>query len=510
MKINKINCKFSTKKTIFIIFSIFILVPLLSKFSIAEDVAGCTCDSFWLTCGSHTIEDDDDGPTFIGLLWVGWDLGHHEDYCEVYGDPSNGEEGDCKHDPCNIASDCLFGYGDIARLKRCPAASIYNGHTCFLRCDGHIGSSDFTGAIWDAWDRKCITCNGVLENLVYGDTSDIYCNDDAWDPKFTPIVGDGNCESACGAHPNCDDNVPGEYQESFFGWLRCNKGVPNRLDYCTDSCGFEDRECSASGHLGCNADASCDGLYPGEPCDDGFYCTDTCECKVDCPPCLADCDDDSICEIDICIDINNCGGCGQVCDNADDNNLYTDPDTGEYECVNGWCTCDNTEDDGDPVYMRYGGCKPLTQYSWIPPSCADGSDWSACLTPWTPFTGFSLWTRTSGPEDSAADLCDGTVEYVAKREFVLDDLEEKYVPYYTIYSCNYPVPPFDNNFALSRGVGYLVYPAIPPPPPGGGGWAPVSLYPGMNFVGVTVDSIATQTAIDDYLDAGRYDWICGK
>ena len=133
--------------------------------------------------------------------------------------------------------DCRWGYfggggerlGIIGTIEKVPATGTFrwyysctdgsgkcnynkfssgtNGQSCtardacwFFRC------SEFTkSGVWDASESKCVTCDGYKENRNLGNTSKViaHCGNKEGN------AGDGLCESACGASPECDEKTYG-------------------------------------------------------------------------------------------------------------------------------------------------------------------------------------------------------------------------------------------------------------------------------------------------------------
>jgi len=98
----------------------------------------------------------------------------------------------------------LFRWADT---DRCPSSASWEGQSCQIKGGWYCDWG--TTGVWDVTDntgRKCIKCNGGIEEKIYGDTNAIYTsgNDDTG-----AISGDNKCESACGAPSNCDEVTPG-------------------------------------------------------------------------------------------------------------------------------------------------------------------------------------------------------------------------------------------------------------------------------------------------------------
>jgi len=128
---------------------------------------------------------------------------------------------------------CSIG-SSKCKLDAFPSGS--NGQNCTARdrCANPVCSECAKSGKWDASESKCVSCNGKKEELIRGDTSEVYagcagvissCSDEG-------NTGDGQCESACGANAACDevtDGNPcavGKYCEALG--RNCQSG-----DYCS-------------------------------------------------------------------------------------------------------------------------------------------------------------------------------------------------------------------------------------------------------------------------------------
>lgn len=75
---------------------------------------------------------------------------------------------------------------------------------------------------WDASDSKIVTCNGAMEDQVWGDASGLQCASGGGGAGgCLPQSGDGNCESACGAPSQLDEASSSTSQ--LFN-VQCNGG----------------------------------------------------------------------------------------------------------------------------------------------------------------------------------------------------------------------------------------------------------------------------------------------
>ena len=204
------------------------------------------------------------------------------------------------------------------KFKKCPEASDekYDGLTCTLWWGKNLptGSQRFdppgTSAKWDASEKKCITCNGKVEDKIYADNNAINCNGG----NCTDANGDGECESACGADSQCDE-------ANYGKGVIAPSGATCDDCKCVANCGEAKPQCSdgidndGDGFCDLPTSVCTDGSTPGDP-----QCTDandndesdgagTCACQK-CPPelqgglvpCGRMCDDPNtdICECDPC------------------------------------------------------------------------------------------------------------------------------------------------------------------------------------------------------------------
>ncbi len=159
-----------------------------------------------------------------------------------------------------------------------------NGQVCVARdrcwtfLAGCFDTDYSMSGVWDASDddgSKCVTCNGKLEDRVVGYASKGKCADG--DTNYGVCahcgdqdgdVGNGFCESACGANAYLDEFTP-----SSCSTTQCGYGNTKRLDCADANCNPSDGACEST----CGAASACDGRYPLESCSGGT-CNNNCQC----------------------------------------------------------------------------------------------------------------------------------------------------------------------------------------------------------------------------------------
>lgn len=169
---------------------------------------------------------------------------------------------------------------------------------------------------WDASDPDasdgpaCIQCSGEIENRILGNTTSVgdVCND-----NFP--AGDGQCESACGADDECDEESSFAYVPGCIACSGLDSGTHCR-GFCSSGCQYS-KVCQTA----CGAEAACGGSTPGTSCAGGT-CNDSCECIV--PGCTIS---------GIPYDDGECNGKCQYCDISQSTTSWSNVPSGQV-CYN--------------------------------------------------------------------------------------------------------------------------------------------------------------------------------
>jgi hypothetical protein len=178
----------------------------------------------------------------------------------------------------------------------CPTGYANCGNTCVdltshrLHCGG-CGNACSPGELCQGGDCELSCQRGLTD--CFGT-----CVDTNADRRFC-----GSCEESCGAGEICED---GECVVSCQPPLVECAGACTSIDFDPQHCGACSNACFAPP----NAGASCFAGACGYECQEGWD----------------DCNGVSVdgCEVDLVNDPDNCGGCGNACDNG-------------LGCVNGTC-----------------------------------------------------------------------------------------------------------------------------------------------------------------------------
>lgn len=207
-------------------------------------------------------------------------------------------------------------------------------------CDGIDndcnGEADFEIAPGDFEDDDA---DGIVD-LACGPPRGVDCDD------LDPATGGGAAEACDGRDNDCDGRVDEGATDLQWYWDGDSDG------HGTDSDPSKPviRSCMAPpGYVGSAGD--CDDSNSGRSPDATETCNaedDDCDAAIDeggvcgCPPGLADCNGDLICETGITFDMDNCGACGMVCSPG--------TNVSEALCLSGGCRildCDSGFDDCD-------------------------------------------------------------------------------------------------------------------------------------------------------------------
>lgn len=115
-----------------------------------------------------------------------------------------------EHNIC-VGTSCIDSCQCSITSRKCKNGAFpmgNNSQSCTAR-DGcwsfFAGCNDFSRTgVWDAYESQCVTCTGYdgnFENRILGNTTAViaHCG------NLEGNLGDGKCESACGADPLCDE-----------------------------------------------------------------------------------------------------------------------------------------------------------------------------------------------------------------------------------------------------------------------------------------------------------------
>lgn len=259
---------------------------------------------------------------------------------------------------CNLAhaeSACVGG-----------SCSVVKCDEPFADCDGQAENGCETNLSSDsdncgACGTTCVAINGVSECADYECT--IQCAEGFDDCDEDPSNGCerdvrrdvnhcGRCGRVCEAEtgtPWCDDGTCG-VSDCPAGFGDCNA---NPADGCEADLTKDPTNCHDCGTLclAANGSASCgDSVCEVESCDDGYE---------DCNPGTEQGYVDG-CETNVDDDVENCGGCGDVCAVANATPRCSEGTCGVLSCTAPWADCD---DDGldcevntDTNSENCGGC----------------------------------------------------------------------------------------------------------------------------------------------------------
>jgi len=202
-------------KKIYLLYGIiiFLLLPNLSN--------AARCDCYYTQNGSYCEIPG------CGVSTNPVDLGGKSS-CTVFGNGAAiGNSPSCSSGYIDSCSGAIYDppYFTYCKNNACPNTTSYNGEICSINRLQTI--TCYLGEVTGKWDSlndgpKCVKCSGNIESGIYGDTSTIYWN------GSTYAVGDGKCESACGASSVCD-----EYSGPAW-WL---SGGGTTCNWCTGPTG---------------------------------------------------------------------------------------------------------------------------------------------------------------------------------------------------------------------------------------------------------------------------------
>ena len=239
---------------------------------------------------------------------------------------------------CKSGTCYAKGSGIWAKCNKCPDTTNFNGRPCAMfSASNPVTEWNCTKnseeGVWDASEKKCVQCNGKLENKICGNagTKSIEtCKDSNGDgipddadhdgiPDYCislgcTVAGNGKCESACdpSVSPKCDEKTPGDpcgiggtcdANCKCIGEVipsQCSDGIDNdgdgKIDFpadpgCTDASDNDETDvasCKTGPTYTCPAEMKCptcpEELQGGlVPC--GRMCDDPCTAECECAPC---------------------------------------------------------------------------------------------------------------------------------------------------------------------------------------------------------------------------------
>ncbi len=248
---------------------------------------------------------------------------------------------DCRNLTCDTTTHSCTGCGSDAD---CAPGTLCQGARCVAAC----ATSDTCPAGYPC-------CEGLCKNLNSDSTGCGACGTtcDATGQCINGVCGPGPCEAGrgeCNANP--EDGCETDLTSNPINCGRCRAVCASGMcsgGMCTST------ECP-DGYADCNqreedlCEASLSTIEHCQTCgkqcneDNGVASCTSSGCAIACDDGFGDCDDDADtgCEVDLMDDADNCGECGNVCEN----------DHGNSRCVDGECvpSCSSGYDDcdGDP------------------------------------------------------------------------------------------------------------------------------------------------------------------
>ena len=169
---------------------------------------------------------------------------------------------------------------------------------------------------------------------------------------ITPTCANGSCDAGTCA----------------TGYVDCNAN--KQMDGCETNSATDVNNCGA-----CGNDCTAKSEVASATCSSGECVVESCESG------FADCDKSGAdgCEVNVTVDVNNCGGCGTVCSS---NNVTVNSCGGAVchgTCADGWANCTGTlqaKGCNDPITTdveNCGACGVVCSTNHITPACANGS-----------------------------------------------------------------------------------------------------------------------------------------
>ncbi len=288
----------------------------------------------------------------------------------------------CAGGSCTVAG-CDVGWGDCDGI---PASGCEQGVLdddsncggCRITCDLPHASAHCAGLVCviDACDGGWDDCDGNERNGCEADLQSDpdncgSCGYDCTIPGTATICDQGEC-----AVGDCEINFNDCNRDPDDGCESYRLSDPENCGECGFSCAADHADSNCingmcfmgdchEGFANCNHN-NADGceVNVGEDAGNCGACDRVCElqyataaciggdCVVaDCAQDRGDCDGEGFngCEVDLTVDPNHCGGCGQACDLAHATSECTAGGCSIDRCDNGFADCNDGDDDGCEV-----------------------------------------------------------------------------------------------------------------------------------------------------------------
>ena len=252
--------------------------------------------------------------------------------CDAGQDPCNGKcvDLDSDNDNCGVCGNkCSTDAGESCYNGTCKVVCRENEQLCGTKCIDLKSNKDNCGECGNACEEG-EKCNAGVCGKDCGDLVD--CNGNCIDPNTSADF--------CGASDTCTDDKAGEKCGDGF---TCQSGKCACADQGASQCAVNDALICTdpntdSSHCGCGPDdagMNCTGL--------GGTATSACnagKCEFTCLENFKDCDGAPAngCEADLS-SIENCGACGNKCEDANADKAMCIAGSCSYECKAGTSLC---------------------------------------------------------------------------------------------------------------------------------------------------------------------------
>lgn len=252
--------------------------------------------------------------------------------CDAGQDPCNGKcvDLDSDNDNCSVCGNkCSTDAGESCYNGTCKVVCRENEQLCGTKCIDLKSNKDNCGECGNACEEG-EKCNAGVCGKDCGDLVD--CNGNCIDPNTSADF--------CGASDTCTDDKAGEKCGDGF---TCQSGKCACADQGASQCAVNDALICTdpntdNAHCGCGPDdagMNCTGL--------GGTATSACnagKCEFTCLENFKDCDGAPAngCEADLS-SIENCGACGNKCEDANADKAMCIAGSCSYECKAGTSLC---------------------------------------------------------------------------------------------------------------------------------------------------------------------------